>query len=98
MQIILLVIVSLLSLSCESKDFCEAFAANGFKINYPLQSMFPYKSEHLVIGSDYWIINETEASKPIQHMYKSSYQLGFNTWNEYVGYYLLFLRVSFCLY
>ena len=88
--------VSMLSLSCKSKDFCKAFEENGFRIDFPFQFIPPKGNQQnnewlLIIGSNYWTIDESEdqtlhlssTESKSSDIFKNDYQLGFSVWNAY---------------
>ena len=83
------------ALSSQSKDFCEAFVENGLKVDYPFQFIPPNGSHEnnywlLVIGSDYWIIEETKnktsylksTQSQTNNLFKSEYKSPFSVWNR----------------
>ena len=59
--------VSLFVRQTQTKDFCEAFKGNGFRMDYSFSLTFPVENKRMVkkcfiyvIGSDYWVLNDSD--------------------------------------
>ena len=61
----------------QTKDFCEAFRDNGFRLDYSFEIEYGSQGQRygimsLVIGYDYWLINATEPENFSLHSNESA--------------------------